>query len=319
MVSDESMIAYGPVPSRRLGRSLGINNIPPKSCSYSCIYCQVGWTSQVELEPRRFWPPERVISAVERRLRAATDAGDRPDFLTFVPNGEPTLDAHLGDVIRGLGPLGIPIAVISNGSLVWREDVREALRGADLVSLKVDAGGERTWRRVNRPHASLAWETVLDGMVRFARDFEGELITETMLVRGLNDTEEAIESTADVVARLGPSMAYIAVPTRPPAHGMIRPASGLAVNRAFHRFAARLPRVAPLTGFEGVPFGTSGDLVEDLLGITAVHPMRDDAIEELVTRAGDDGSVLDRLVREGAIEEVEYEGHRFYLRAFARA
>jgi wyosine [tRNA(Phe)-imidazoG37] synthetase (radical SAM superfamily) len=317
MSREEDAIAYGPVPSRRLGRSLGINNIPRKSCSYSCIYCQVGPTREAELEPRRIYSPERVIAAVERRVRTTTDAGDRPDYLTFVPEGEPTLDASLGEEIRGLRPLGVPTAVLSNGSLLWREDVREALRHADWVSLKVDAADERTWRRVNRPPAALSLETVQEGLLRFAEDFEGALVTETMLVRRRNDTGEAIDAIARFLARLRPDTAYVAVPIRPPACGSMEPAGELAVDMAYQRFAARLPRVELLAESEGTAFGTSGDLAEDLLGITAVHPLRDDAIEMLSKCGGDDGSVLDRLVREGVIQEVEYQGHRFYRRHYA--
>jgi wyosine [tRNA(Phe)-imidazoG37] synthetase (radical SAM superfamily) len=309
-----ALTIFGPVPSRRLGQSLGIGNVPPKTCSYSCVYCQVGPTPATEIEPRTFWPPDVVVEAVRRHVEKLRAHDERVDFLTFVPDGEPTLDRNLGQEIDGLRPLGIPIAVISNGSLVWRPDVRAALGKADWVSLKVDAADEATWQKINRPQPSLALVTVLDGMLQFAAEFRGELATETMLVRGVNDTDGAIEAAAAFVERLHSRIAYVAAPTRPPAEPWVLPASEEAFNRAFQRFAERLPHVELLTGFEGTGFGTTGDVVQDLLGITAVHPMREDAVLALLAKNQADRAVLDRLVADGLLRPVTYQDRIFYLR-----
>jgi wyosine [tRNA(Phe)-imidazoG37] synthetase (radical SAM superfamily) len=306
-------IAFGPVPSRRLGHSLGINNVPPKACSYSCVYCQVGRTEIEEIAPREFWPPGVVISAVSERVRVLRARGEPIDALTFVPDGEPTLDRHLGEEIEGLRPLGLRIAVISNGSLAWRQDARAALGRADWVSLKVDSVDEAVWRRINRPHPELRLDVVLDGMQRFAAEFRGELATETMLVEGVNDGEVSIEATAAFLERLRPRIAYVAVPTRPPAEPWVRPAREEAVNRAFQRLARRLPRVELLTEFEGTAFGTTGDPSADLLATAAVHPLREDAALALLARAGADRSPLDQLVAEGRLRKVPYQGHVFYV------
>jgi wyosine [tRNA(Phe)-imidazoG37] synthetase (radical SAM superfamily) len=302
------------VPSRRFGQSLGINNIPPKACSYSCVCCQVGRTPETTTVPRAFRPPREIISAVTRRVEVLRDRGERVDFLTFVPDGEPTLDRHLGEEIDGVRPLGVPIAVISNGSLAWREDVRAALVKADRVSFKVDGVDETTWRQVDRPDSSLRIDVVLDGMLRFAKAYAGELITETMLIRDLNDASDVIDATATFLAGLGPRVAYLAVPTRPPAEPWVRPPREDRLNRAFQRFRERLPRVELLTGFEGTAFGVAGDPIQDLLGITAVHPMREDAALTLLARDGADRSILDRLVSEGRLRPVQYRGHTFYVR-----
>ena len=133
------MIAFGPVPSRRLGRSLGINNIPPKVCTYSCIYCQVGRTLDMQVERRSFYNPDDIAAEVREKVEKAKAVGESIDYLTFVPDGEPTLDANLGREIELLRPLGLKIAVISNGSLITRTDVRDELMQADWVSLKVDS------------------------------------------------------------------------------------------------------------------------------------------------------------------------------------
>ena len=194
---------------------------------------------------------------------------------------------------------------------------RAALGRADWVSLKVDAADAPTWRKVNRPHASLGMSTVLEGMLQFATEFRGELATETMLVKDVNDGHSAIDAVATFVERLRPAIAYIAAPTRPPAEPWVQPASEEATNRAFQRFAERLPRVELLTGFEGTGFGTTGDVVQDLLAITAVHPMREDAVFALLTRNQADRAVLDRLVADSLLRRVSYRDHTFYLRRFS--
>lgn len=159
------MLVFGPVPSRRLGRSLGINNIPPKSCSYSCVYCQVGPTANTEIVPRIFFTPDQICREVREQFEQVRKKGEQIDYLTFVPDGEPTLDSRLSETIERLRPVSIPIAVISNASLIWRKEVRETLMQADWVSLKVDAIEETLWRRVNRPHPSLDHHAILDGML----------------------------------------------------------------------------------------------------------------------------------------------------------
>jgi wyosine [tRNA(Phe)-imidazoG37] synthetase (radical SAM superfamily) len=186
-------IAFGPVPSRRLGQSLGINNIPPKCCSYACVYCQVGRTVELVAERRAFYPPEEVVREVENRVRDVRERREAIDYLAFVPDGEPTLDVHLGREIAGLRPLGIPVAVLSNAFLVDRSDVQSDLLRADWVSLKVDAVREDTWRRINRPHGRLRLDDQLRGGLRLSRRLAGTLATETMLVAGLNDDEAHID------------------------------------------------------------------------------------------------------------------------------
>ena len=308
---------FGPVPSRRLGQSLGIGNVPPKTCSYSCVYCQLGPTPATEIAPRSFWSPGMLVDAVTSHVAKLRERDERVDFLTFVPDGEPTLDSRLGEEIEGLRSLGIPIAVISNGSLVWCDDVRAALARADWVSLKVDAADEVTWRKVNRPASALAMSTVLDGMLTFAAEFQGELATETMLVRGVNDDDVAIDGAAAFVERLRPAIAYVAAPIRPPAESWVVPASEESFNRAYQRFSVRLPRVELLTGFEGTGFASTGDVAQDVLAITAVHPMREDAVLALLQKNSADRAVLDRLVAEGALRPVSYQGRTFYVRRFS--
>ncbi|MBC7234539.1 MAG: radical SAM protein [Chloroflexi bacterium] len=311
------MIAFGPVPSRRLGRSLGVNNIPPKICSYSCIYCQLGRTSQVRIDRRSFYRPAEILRAVREQVEAARCLEEPIDYLTFVPDGEPTLDVHLGQAIDLLKSLDIKIAVITNASLIWRRKVREALMKADWVSLKVDAVSEKIWRCINRPHGSLRLCSILDGMGTFATSFSGELATETMLIDGLNDGEHYIRELAQFLQQLRPSIAYLAIPTRPPAEKYARPPHESQINRAYQLFSEQIERVELLVGYEGNAFAFTGHAEQDLLSITSVHPMRAEAVAELLAKAGETWDMVRRMIAEGKLIEMEHEGHTFYMRKLA--
>jgi wyosine [tRNA(Phe)-imidazoG37] synthetase (radical SAM superfamily) len=312
------MIAFGPVPSRRLGHSLGINHIPPKICTYACIYCQLGRTIRLQVDRRAFYEPEEIVRAVGEKVARVREAGEPIDYLTFVPDGEPTLDIHLGQEIKLLRPLGLPIAVISNASLISRQDVREDLMGADWVSLKIDAVQEEIWRRVDRPHGRLKLAPILEGALAFARDYEGQLVTETMLVAGANDGEEHLGAVAGYLARLQPDRAYLSVPTRPPAEPWARVPDEQAVNRAYHILRKEVEQVEYLIGYEGNAFAFTGDVAEDLLSITAVHPMREDAVRVFLSRAGANWDLVQGMVAQDQLVEVEYDGYLFYVRRFGK-
>ena len=146
------MIAFGPVPSRRLGQSLGINNIPPKVCTYSCVYCQIGRTIKMDVHRKEYYNWDKILDDVRIKIRKVQESGETIDYITFVPDGEPTLDINLGREIEALGKFGIKIAVITNSSLLWRDDVRQELLDTNLVSVKVDSTREKIWRKINRPH-----------------------------------------------------------------------------------------------------------------------------------------------------------------------
>jgi wyosine [tRNA(Phe)-imidazoG37] synthetase (radical SAM superfamily) len=313
------MIPFGPVPSRRLGRSLGINNIPPKICSYGCVYCQLGRTLKMQAERQFFYSPEEVFRAVRGKAEEAKQGGESIDYLTFVPDGEPTLDLNLGRAVDLLKKLELPIAVITNSSLIGRPDVRRDLMEADWVSLKMDAVDERVWRRILRPHGKVKLASLLEGALEFSGAFPGRLATETMLVQGINDAPPLLEEVAGFVARLKPSVAYLAVPTRPPAEDWVRPPGEDLLNRAFQIFREKIGRVEYLIGYEGNAFSSTGNLEEDLLSITSVHPMRGDAVGELLGRAGADWPSVQRLVSRGDLAEAEYGGHKFYLRSIRKA
>ncbi|MGB8021136.1 MAG: radical SAM protein, partial [Candidatus Nanopelagicales bacterium] len=311
-------IAFGPIPSRRFGRSLGVNNIPAKVCSYACRYCQVGPTTEQRVEPRAFFDPEAIRAAVADHLLKVQAAGQGADFLSFVPDGEPTLDSRLGESIEALREFGIPVAVITNASLLWRADVRHRLRGADLVSVKVDSVLEGVWRRVNGPHRDLDLDVIRAGIREFAAGYRGTLISETMLVAGVNDSLVSLTATAEFLAGIGPQTAYLAVPIRPPAVGGTHGPDEAGLIRAYATYSARLPRVEMLVGHEVGDFAHTGNAREDLLAITAVHPMRESAVRRLLAEDGAGWDLVEALLAADVLRAVAHSGERFYMRPVHR-
>jgi wyosine [tRNA(Phe)-imidazoG37] synthetase (radical SAM superfamily) len=309
------MLAFGPVPSRRLGQSLGINNVPAKICSYSCIYCQLGKTLNRTTERQTFYKPEDIFHEVKRKVDELASRNDKIDYLTFVPDGEPTLDTNLGDEISLLKQIGVPIAVLTNASLLWQEDVREGLLKADFISLKVDSVSDNLWRSIDRPYKNLKLNAILESIVDLTTEFKGTIVSETMLVNGIDYGDE-FEKIAEFLRRLKKlDKAYVAIPTRPPAERWVKPATEKIINAAFQIFSKNhgADKVEYLIGDEGDAFVFTGN-VKDLLGITAVHPMRKEAVEEFLKKANADWQIIEELLRENKIMELEYKGKTYYMR-----
>ena len=305
---------FGPVPSRRLGRSIGINNIPPKICTYGCIYCQVGRTTHFTVHRQPFYDPNELLDLVREKVNYFEWAGESIDALTIVPDGEPTLDSQLGALIYGLKKFDIPVAVITNASLLWMPSVRNDLLAADWVSLKIDAVSETLWRKINHPTRDLSFQAVLEGMNIFAREFGGTLMTESMFIQGLNEHLSHARVLAEFIAQVNPRIAYIAVPTRPPAVGSIQAADGETLTRIFHLFETAGLDAEYLIGYEGNAFSSTGDAKNDLLSITAVHPMRHDAVEALLRRNKASWRVVDDLVTEKQLLKIKFDNFVYYAR-----
>ncbi len=297
-----------------MGRSLGVNNIPPKFCTYACVYCQLGRTPNMQVKRERFHGSEEVVKSVKTKVTQAEEKGELIDYVTFVPDGEPTLDVDLGREIDLIRELGIKIAVISNASLMWKEDVRDELSRADWVSLKVDAVREDTWHRINRPHGSLSLEEILQDIRDFSQSFGGELATETMLVQGLNDNVGELNGIAEFIAEVKPAVSYISIPMRPPAESWVEPASEDRINAAYQILSGKGVETEYIIGYEGTAFASTGNVEEDLLSITSVHPMREDAVREFLAKANAEWELVENLIKEDRIVAVDYEGRRFYVR-----
>lgn len=310
------MISFGPIPSRRLGKSLGINNIPSlKICSYSCLYCQVGLTKKYSVELATFYEPDVIFNEVRNHLEKLAPQ-DKPDYLTFVANGEPTLDINLGKSIENLKKLRIPVAVITNASILYMSEVRKNLQFADWVSVKIDANDEAVWKKINGPHAAVHFSDYLNGLHLFSLEYKGKLCTETMLVAGLNDSSEILQATATLTKQVNSSVTYISIPTRPPAIKTAKAPDEQKINEAYQLFLTAGLNVELTLGFEGTNTGYTGNAWEDILNICSVHPIREDTMQELLQKDNADFNVVESLIDSNLIQPMEYNSTNFYLRKF---
>jgi len=307
-------VVFGPIPSRRLGRSLGVNNIPPKICTYSCVYCQVGLTDSISIQRQEFYAPEEIVNKVFERVKQLKNSDEKIDYISFVPDGEPTLDINLGKEIQLIKPLGITIAVITNSSLLWDKDVRDDLMLADWVSVKIDTIDEIVWHNLDRPFGKLDFQKVLKGIIEFRNSFKGTLVSETMLVKDLNDSEESLNTTGEFIGKLNPDKAFILVPTRPPAEQFVGPPSAETMNQAYQIFNSSISNVELLIGGGEIDFTFSSDVEKELLGILAVHPMSYEAVEIFLRKAKADWHLIESLIHKNILKEVEYSGNKFLLK-----
>jgi wyosine [tRNA(Phe)-imidazoG37] synthetase (radical SAM superfamily) len=278
----------------------------------------VGTTLGTTVVPQVFYQPEEILKSIESQLQKVRDRNESVDYLTFVPDGEPGLDSNLGQSIEMLRQLGIPIAIISNASLLWREEVRAAMCKADWVSVKVDSVEETVWKRLNRPNDALQLAKILEGIRVFADEFTGELVTETMLLEGVNDSMDNIARVAEFIHELRAAKSYLAIPTRPPAEPGVHGPDERVLNNAYQQLAKQVPQVEYLIGYEGDTVTFTGDIRHDLLSITAVHPLRKSAVQALLDKAQAEWQLVDELVSEGKLIETEYQGESFYMRYYSK-
>lgn len=302
---------FGPVPSRRLGQSLGIDTIPLKTCNWNCVYCQLGRTQPVIHKREEYFPPADILAEVQQAL-----AAHRPgeiDWITFVGSGEPTLHASIGWLIEQVKALtDIPVAVITNGSLLYDPLVRHELAPADALLPTLDAGTSTLYRRINRPHPAATFQRLVTGLTDFRREYSGQLWVEVMLVRGLNDTEQALQDIANILRRVEPDEIHISLPTRPPAETWVQPADEEGILRALSILGEVARVLHPAAG----NFDLSGHatLADAVIHIITRHPMRQDELERSLQQAapGRAGDVLAELERNGRAQVVERYGVRFW-------
>ena len=310
-------MVYGPVPSRRLGRSLGVNPIPLKTCNYSCVYCQLGRTAHITNQRRDFFPPEEILNEIKRAIEVKSGRGEI-DFVTFIGEGEPTLCKSIGWLIRETGEISdIPIAVDTNGSLLYREDVRDDLSQADVVMPSLDAGTAETFRRINRPHRGIDFKKVVEGMEQFRQESDCEIWLEVMLVKGINDSEKELEAIKSRLEKIEPDRIYINVPIRPPAESWAVPPDKetIALAHAILGDGNVVDIVAEETGeFSIEGFANPEDAI---LAIIRRHPMREEQVIETLKKFEiEEGSVHDsltRLEKSGKIKKVKYRKKVFWL------
>jgi len=217
-----SKYVFGPVPSRRLGRSLGIDLVPFKTCTYNCIYCQLGPTTHLTLEPKEMVSFDKVLEEAREKFRSA----DGIDYITFSGSGEPTLHSRIGELIREFKRLtSIPVAVLTNGSLLWQADVQDDLLDADLVIPSLDAPDKGLFRHVNRPHPDLAFDQVVEGLVRFRDRFRGKIWLEVFLLSGITGIAGEVKKIAELARTVRPDLVQLMTATRPAPMDFVEPVS----------------------------------------------------------------------------------------------
>ena len=302
---------FGPVPSRRLGQSLGIDTIPLKTCNWNCVYCQLGRTVPLINERREYFPREEILAQVEETL--SRHKPGEIDWVTFVGSGEPTLHIGLGWLIHQVKELtSLPVAVITNGSLLYLPEGRQALFEADAVMPSLDAGAADLYRQINRPHPEVTFKRLVDGLVTFSREYGGKLWIEVMLVQGLNDSEEALRDIAEVLHQITPDEVHINMPTRPPAETWVFPPDEAGLMRARAILGDIAKVVHPAEGT--FDLGGSNTVVEAILGIITRHPMRQEELERTLAQWAPEqiGDVLTELEASGRAQVVERFGAQFW-------
>lgn len=304
---------YGPIPSRRLGRSLGVDPIPLKTCNWNCIYCQLGRSTPLTNERREYIPREAILAEIQETL---AHHSSEIDYISFVGSGEPTLHSGLGWLIRAVKAITtIPVAVITNGVLLHRADVRQELLAADVVMPTVSAGTAELYRRIHRPHPDAGFEQLIDGLCAFRAEYTGQLWVEVMLIRNVNDSEIALRDLERVLRRIQPDQVHIVLPDRPPAEPWVQPADSEGLLRAEALLGPVAHIVHPFSN--GVHASDYASPDEAIVSIVTRHPM---SLAQLIAtlNAWTDDEVSDALARleqAGAIRPVERLGVRFWAAA----
>lgn len=217
-MKDKCQYVFGPVPSRRLGRSLGVDIVPLKVCSYDCIYCQLGRTAIKTVERKEWVATSAVLDELKRKIDT------RPDYITFSGSGEPTLHSGLGEIIEHIRSITkTPVAVLTNGSLLWQPEVRAQVAMADVVMPSLDAGDELLFQAVNRPHPDITFEKLVAGLGQFRREFAGQYWLEVLVLAGYTDLPAHVEKIAELVGRIQPDRVQLNTAVRPPAEAFAVP------------------------------------------------------------------------------------------------
>lgn len=297
---------YGPIPSRRLGKSLGVSPVPKKACNYACVYCQLGRTSRMTNARKSFYPVEEILSELKGVLNARVEI----DVVSIVGEGEPTLYADLDELIAGIrGLTDKPVAVITNGALLGDEEVRRVLQKADIVLPSLDAYDEESFRKINRPHGSLDFERMFASLVAFSRSYGGQLWLEIMLMRGINDDSESLRKFRQLLNKIRYDRLYLNTPVRPPAEAWIQPSS-----------PERLEEAGRVLGGMAIGYLSAdsyhSEIVDDyeaVLSLIRRHPLNQHEVESFIkSRKGNPEAVFRQLNADESVEKLEYKGYMTY-------
>jgi len=298
---------YGPVPSRRLGRSLGVDLVPFKVCPFDCTYCQLGRTTSHTARRRAYHPTEAVLA----ELREVLAGGVEADYVTLSGSGEPTLHRDLGRIVEAIKAMtDIPLAVLTNGALLGDPQVRRALLPADLIAPSLDAGDETTFRRINRPCEGVTFDSVVAGLKALRAEYDGRIALEVLFVAGVNDGDEEVDRLKAVIEAVGPDSVDLNTVTRPPAESDARPVTGASLERIAARLGPEARIIAARTAAE-----TGGGAVsaEDVLAMLRRRPCTlDDLADALRCHRWEAAKVVARLQEAGRVADRRQDGRTYF-------
>ncbi len=299
---------YGPVPSRRLGRSLGIDLVPYKVCTYDCVYCQLGRTTNKTNERKAYLSIDQILDELERKLATISPF----DYITLAGSGEPTLHLHIGTLIQKIKKMThVPVAVLTNGSLLWMEEVRESLMEADVVIPSLDAGNEKLFLQVNRPHSEITFEKMLAGLIEFTKHFPKAVWLEVFLLAKITGIPDEVENIARLAKQICPAQVHLNTIARPPAESFALPVHKDVLNGFANYF---VPQAKVIADFQNSTIISSLDLKEeDILALLSRRPCTiKDIAEGLGANALEVMKIIDSLKLQKKINEVFVNEKWFY-------
>ena len=302
---------FGPVPSRRLGQSLGIDPVILKTCNWNCVYCQLGRTIPLINQRKEYIPTQDIFSQLVQALEDHQKGGI--DWITFVGSGETMLASNVGILIEQIKQITkIPIAVITNGSLLYLPEVRRELLLADAVLPSLDAGNAKLYKRINRPHPQVTFNRLVNGLKLFRQEYHGKLWIEVMLIKDLNDSEETLTEIASHLRVIQPDEVHILLPTRPPVEPWVKPADHEGIQRAQDIFGS-IARVVNTT--DGVfELAENENLVDAVIDIITRHPMKESELLETLKKysKGEVQNTLVLLEKSRKAQVVTRYGERYW-------
>ncbi|MBC8317241.1 MAG: radical SAM protein [Desulfobulbaceae bacterium] len=302
---------FGPVNSRRLGLSLGIDLLAEKTCSYNCIYCEIGVSPVTTCDRKEYTPTAEIIAEIDETIK--NQSASKPiDIFTITGNGEPTLHSGLGKIIHHIKErTDKPVAVLTNGSLFYRADVRKDLFEADIVIPSLDAARESSFRKINRPAACNRLSEIIDGLVLFSREFSGKIWLEILIVKGINNTPEDITALQQAVARIKPDMVQLNTVARPPLEKYAMPVSQEELKRIAQELPGKVEIIADFSRKKKEKNRIANE--SEILHILQRRPCTaSDICEALNLDTDSTTNALLHLEKSEKVIQTEHQGKKYY-------
>jgi len=308
-VMKKNQYLYGPVPSRRLGRSLGIDLVPQKICTYDCIYCQIGKTTEKTLSRKEYVPVKEIMEEVERFLKEGTSS---IDYLSLAGSGEPTLHSQICSVIEGIKAItSIPVAVITNGSLLYEEEVRQDLLRADVVLPSLDAVSLKVFMKINRPRPGFSVEKVIEGLVEFRKVYKGQIWLEILFCKDVNDGKEELLRMKKVIDRIQPDRIHINTVVRPPSEKWAIPLNQKEMEEIRAFFGEKAEIISEFNRHP--PVVSERDIQEEILKILERRPLSLTDLSKGMGITRDElEAYLNPLIQEGKIQSRPFGDSIYY-------